>query len=123
VQKSAGADSDDAPLEPPVAPTDTDLDAAARSSSSNTQFTGLSASQTAQIVLRVSESARVTINDKATKSTGTERLYVVHLKPGLRYRFRIEVTDGAQAHQREIFLTAGETKTIQLAEAPLVAKR
>ena len=99
------------------------MDSAARSASSNTQFTALGGNQTGQIVLHVGESARVTINDKPTKSTGTERLYVVHLKPGLRYRFRIEITDGAKSYHREVLLTAGETKTIELKKAPLVANR
>lgn len=122
MQKSADGAATDATLEPPVAPKDNGVDAT-RPSSSNAQFTALGENPTGQIVLHVSESARVTINDKATKSSGTERLYVVYLKPGLQYRFRIEVTDGSKAYQREISLKAGETKTIQLENASLVATR
>ena len=123
VRQDPPVESDDATIEPPVAPAGPDLEAATRSSTANAQFTALGGDRAGRIVLHVSESARVTINDKATKSSGTQRLYVVQLQPGLRYRFRIVVTEGANTHRREVVMTAGETKTFRLDKADLVATR
>lgn len=78
--------------------------------------------ETGTIVLLVSQSAKVRINDRPTTSTGKQRTYQSQLKPGASYRFQIEVEDRGQVVQRDIVLRAGQTTTLQLSDTELAAR-
>jgi hypothetical protein len=65
------------------------------------------------IILTVPVSAVVEINNHPTISTGSKRVYQSsNLLVGEDYRYRIRVTDKGREIQREVFLHANETKTV-----------
>jgi hypothetical protein len=73
-------------------------------------------------VLHVRKAAEVTIDDRPTKATGSRRVYVSHLEPGARYRFRVRVAEGAVVARHDVILQAGQTKTLELQGDQLAAK-
>ena len=66
------------------------------------------------IILCVPDTATVWINGHKTASQGTHRKYTsVGLQKGLGYRYRIVVEVGAHQTERDVVLTAGETKLVK----------
>ena len=77
--------------------------------------------QPGKIVLYVPASAKVTINDKPTKSTGNRRVYLSYLAPGYAYHFRIQLTDSGHLEQRDVVLEAGATQELRFEQAQVAA--
>lgn len=71
------------------------------------------------ISIWVPNEAKVFINGRETKSTGSHRQYVSHgLKPGLTYRYEVRATmerDGRLVEAtKQVYLTAGDSQRVAL---------
>ncbi len=97
---------------PPAAPLSTN-DKPTSKPRKQTSYRPVHDTDSASIILNVPATATVWINGRKTTSQGTQRKYnSVGLQKGRGYRYRIVVQDGDRRSEREVVLTAGETKVV-----------